>query len=100
MTEGIPNVLIILPSEPPPEIIVFARFISSIKEERVNASKELNGPKASFDGDKKDFLEKIRKALYMSKICSYAQGFAQMRKASEDNEWNLKLGDLAMNFFN
>lgn len=75
---------------------VFARFISSIKEERVNASKELNGPKASFDGDKKDFLEKIRKALYMSKICSYAQGFAQMRKASEDNEWNLKLGDLAM----
>ncbi|MDT3991153.1 NADP-dependent phosphogluconate dehydrogenase, partial [Staphylococcus aureus] len=50
----------------------------------------------SFDGDKKDFLEKIRKALYMSKICSYAQGFAQMRKASEDNEWNLKLGDLAM----
>lgn len=32
----------------------------------------------------------------MSKICSYAQGFAQMRKASEDNEWNLKLGDLAM----
>ena len=56
---------------------VFARFISSIKEERVNASKELNGPKASFDGDKKDFLEKIR-------------------KASEDNEWNLKLGDLAM----
>ena len=42
------------------------------------------------------FLEKIRKALYMSKICSYAQGFAQMRKASEDNEWNLKLGELAM----
>ncbi|CAM3968890.1 phosphogluconate dehydrogenase (NADP(+)-dependent, decarboxylating) [Staphylococcus schweitzeri] len=75
---------------------VFARFISSIKEERVNASKELNGPKASFDGDKKEFLENIRKALYMSKICSYAQGFAQMRKASEDNEWNLKLGDLAM----
>lgn len=41
-------------------------------------------------------FRKIRKALYMSKICSYAQGFAQMRKASEDNEWNLKLGDLAM----
>ncbi len=59
-------------------------FLQSNKE-RVNASKELNGPKASFDGDKKDFLEKIRKALYMSKICSYAQGFAQMRKASEDN---------------
>lgn len=75
---------------------VFARFISSIKEERVNASKSLNGPQASFDGNKEEFLEKIRKALYMSKICSYAQGFAQMRKASEDHEWNLKLGDLAM----
>ncbi|MEB7038204.1 NADP-dependent phosphogluconate dehydrogenase [Staphylococcus gallinarum] len=75
---------------------VFARFISSIKEERVNASKQLNGPASQFDGDKEEFLEKIRKALYMSKICSYAQGFAQMRKASDDNEWNLKLGDLAM----
>lgn len=75
---------------------VFARFISSIKEERVNASKQLNGPNAKFEGNKDEFLEKIRKALYMSKICSYAQGFAQMRKASEDNEWNLKLGELAM----
>ena len=74
---------------------VFARFISSIKQERVNASKTLNGPKASFEGNKEEFLEKIRKALYMSKICSYAQGFAQMRK-SEDHEWNLKLGELAM----
>ncbi|RIO59362.1 NADP-dependent phosphogluconate dehydrogenase, partial [Mammaliicoccus sciuri] len=61
---------------------VFARFISSIKEERVNASKQLNGPRAKFEGNKDEFLEKIRKALYMSKICSYAQGFAQMRKAS------------------
>ncbi|WP_426457134.1 NADP-dependent phosphogluconate dehydrogenase [Staphylococcus cohnii] len=75
---------------------VFARFISSIKEERVNASKQLNGPNAKFEGDKEAFLEKIRKALYMSKICSYAQGFAQMRKASEDNAWNLQLGELAM----
>lgn len=75
---------------------VFARFISSIKEERVNASKQLNGPSAKFDGDKEAFLEKIRKALYMSKICSYAQGFAQMRKASEDHAWNLQLGELAM----
>ncbi|UXS61201.1 NADP-dependent phosphogluconate dehydrogenase [Staphylococcus ureilyticus] len=75
---------------------VFARFISSIKEERVNASKQLNGPSAKFEGDKKAFLEKIRKALYMSKICSYAQGFAQMRKASEDHAWNLQLGELAM----
>ncbi|OJH01435.1 phosphogluconate dehydrogenase (NADP(+)-dependent, decarboxylating) [Staphylococcus hominis] len=75
---------------------VFARFISSIKEERVKASKVLSGPKSNFDGNREEFLEKIRKALYMSKICSYAQGFAQMRKASNENEWNLKLGDLAM----
>lgn len=75
---------------------VFARFISSMKDERVAASKELTGPSPKFEGNKDEFLEKIRKALYMSKICSYAQGFAQMRKASEENEWNLQLGDLAM----
>ncbi|WP_251942919.1 NADP-dependent phosphogluconate dehydrogenase [Staphylococcus sp. Marseille-Q5304] len=75
---------------------VFARFISSIKEERVKASKHLNGPEIKFDGNKDEFLEKIRKALYMSKICSYAQGFAQMKEASDNNEWDLKLGELAM----
>ncbi|EIE3773362.1 NADP-dependent phosphogluconate dehydrogenase [Staphylococcus pseudintermedius] len=75
---------------------VFARFISSLKDQRVNASKVLNGPSAAFDGNKEEFLEKIRRALYMSKICSYAQGFDQMKRASEINEWNLQLGDLAM----
>ncbi|GEP84678.1 6-phosphogluconate dehydrogenase [Staphylococcus piscifermentans] len=75
---------------------VFARFISSMKEERVEASKRLEGPSPKFNGDKDEFLEKIRQALYMSKICSYAQGFAQMRKASEEYNWNLQLGDLAM----
>ena len=62
----------------------------------MNASKQLEGPQAAFNGDKEAFLEKIRKALYMSKICSYAQGFAQMRRASMENEWNLQLGELAM----
>jgi 6-phosphogluconate dehydrogenase len=76
---------------------VFARFISSLKEERVNASKVLNGPKAgAFDGDKKELIEAVRKALYMSKIVSYAQGFAQMRAASEENHWDLQYGDIAM----
>lgn len=75
---------------------VFARFISSIKEERTNASKILRGPQPSFDSNKEYFLEKLRKALYMSKICSYAQGFSQMRKASKDYEWNLQLGEIAM----
>lgn len=78
---------------------VFARFISAIKDERVEASKILRGPKAeSFTGDKKALIENIRKALYMSKICSYAQGFAQMKAASEENDWNLQYGEIAMIF--
>ncbi|MFJ7828709.1 NADP-dependent phosphogluconate dehydrogenase [Peribacillus sp. NPDC046944] len=77
---------------------VFARYISAIKEERVEASKVLSGPEAKFTGDKKALIESIRKALYMSKICSYAQGFAQMKAASEENNWNLQYGDIAMIF--
>lgn len=78
---------------------VFARFISAIKDERVEASKILRGPKTeSFTGDKKALIESIRKALYMSKICSYAQGFAQMKAASEENGWNLQYGEIAMIF--
>ncbi|TYS87474.1 NADP-dependent phosphogluconate dehydrogenase [Rossellomorea aquimaris] len=78
---------------------VFARFISSIKDERVKASKMLKGPDTiSFQGDKKALVESIRKALYMSKICSYAQGFAQMRSASDEYKWDLQYGDIAMIF--
>lgn len=78
---------------------VFARFISAMKEERVLASGQLNGPeKQPFVGDKEAFIESVRKALYMSKICSYAQGFAQMRAASEEYGWDLRYGDIAMIF--
>ncbi|QOR65389.1 NADP-dependent phosphogluconate dehydrogenase [Cytobacillus suaedae] len=78
---------------------VFARFISALKEERINASKVLSGPeKVAYTGDKKEFIEAVRKALYMSKICSYAQGFAQMRAASDEYDWNLQYGDIAMIF--
>lgn len=78
---------------------VFARFISALKDERVKASEILSGPDASgFEGDRADMIEKIRKALYMSKICSYAQGFAQMRAASEEHGWDLQYGDIAMIF--
>ncbi|WP_235973523.1 NADP-dependent phosphogluconate dehydrogenase [Peribacillus faecalis] len=78
---------------------VFARFLSAIKEERVLASKVLSGPKnGSFNGDKKALIEAVRQALYMSKICSYAQGFAQMRAASEEFNWDLQYGDIAMIF--
>ncbi|MFD1850665.1 NADP-dependent phosphogluconate dehydrogenase [Oceanobacillus bengalensis] len=76
---------------------VFARFISSLKDERVKASKVLNGPEAvTYEGDRKELIEAIRKALYMSKITSYAQGFAQLRAASEEYGWDLKYGDISM----
>lgn len=78
---------------------VFARFISAMKDERVAASKLLKGPEAKqFTGDKAAFIEAVRKALYMSKIVSYAQGFAQMRAASEEYNWDLQYGDIAMIF--
>lgn len=76
---------------------VFARFISAMKDERVHASKVLKGPETTtFSGDKEALIESIRRALYMSKICSYAQGFAQMRAQSKESNWNLNYGDIAM----
>ncbi|MEG0750230.1 MAG: NADP-dependent phosphogluconate dehydrogenase, partial [Carnobacterium sp.] len=78
---------------------VFARYISALKEERVAASKILPAPASySFDGDKAELVEKIRQALYFSKIMSYAQGFAQMRTASEEYDWNLQYGEIAKIF--
>lgn len=76
---------------------VFARFISAMKDERVQASKILTGPTSgAFSGNRKEFIEQVRQALYFSKICSYAQGFAQMRVASEEYGWDLKFGEIAM----
>jgi len=78
---------------------VFARFISAMKEERVKASKILSGPyNYTFNGNKEELIEDVRKALYMSKICSYAQGFAQLRAASDEYNWDLNYGDIAMIF--
>ncbi|SLJ90357.1 MULTISPECIES: NADP-dependent phosphogluconate dehydrogenase [unclassified Paenibacillus] len=78
---------------------VFSRFLSAMKDERVAASKILNGPATeAFSGDKKAFIENVRKALFASKIVSYAQGFAQMRAASEEYGWDLKYGNIAMIF--
>ncbi|MFD4706660.1 NADP-dependent phosphogluconate dehydrogenase [Gottfriedia sp. NPDC058432] len=78
---------------------VFARFISAMKDERVKASKLLSGPSTStYNGDKEQLIEDVRKALYMSKICSYAQGFAQLRAASDEYNWDLQYGDIAMIF--
>lgn len=79
---------------------VFARFISTFKEERVIASQLLPIVEkiTISENDKKEIVEKIRQALYFSKIMSYAQGFAQMGVASKEYNWNLKYGEIAKIF--
>ena len=78
---------------------VFARYLSSLKSQRVAASKVLSGPQAqAFTGDKAEFIEKVRRALYLGKIVSYAQGFSQLRAASEENNWDLHYGEIAKIF--
>jgi 6-phosphogluconate dehydrogenase len=75
---------------------VYARCISAQKEERVEASKLLSGPKASFTGNKKAFIEDIKNALFASKLVSYAQGYVLMRAAAEEYKWNLNNGGIAL----
>ena len=75
---------------------VYARCLSAMKDARVRASKVLPGPKGTYSGDKKEFIEYVRKALYVSKICSYAQGFVQMQAAAAANDWKLNYGPIAM----
>ncbi len=75
---------------------VFARCLSALKEKRVAASQVLKGPDAKFDGDKKAFVDDLRKALYASKIVSYAQGYQLMRAAAEEYKWNLNYGGIAL----
>ena len=74
---------------------VFGRYISDYKDERVKASSVLTGPAVSYDGDKKELIEAIRQALYFSKIMSYAQGFAELRKASAEYDWDLPYAKIA-----
>lgn len=75
---------------------VYARYISVMKDERVAASQVLPNPEFDLgDVNKKELVEKIRRALYFSKIMSYAQGFEQLRVASENYDWNLNYGDMA-----
>lgn len=75
---------------------VFARCLSAQKEERVTASKILNSPHKKFTGDKAAFIEDIRKALFASKIVSYAQGYVLMREAAKEYGWNLNYGGIAL----
>ncbi len=75
---------------------VFSRCLSAIKEERVEASKVLTGPKPSFSGDKKAFIKDLENALYASKIISYTQGYQLMSAAAKEYGWNLNYGGIAL----
>ncbi len=75
---------------------VYARCLSALKDERVEASRVLKGPKPRFEGDKEEFVEDIRKALLASKIVSYAQGYMLMREAAKEYNWNLNYGGIAL----
>lgn len=78
---------------------VFARCISEIKEERLEASKIIKGPEVNrLNLDNETLIESVRKALYSGKICAYAQGFALMRAASIEHNWNLDFKHIAMIF--
>jgi 6-phosphogluconate dehydrogenase len=78
---------------------VFARYISSIKKERVAASKLFKAKTScSNELDRTDFIEAVRKALYASKICAYAQGFALLKGASTEHGWELNYGKIAATF--
>ena len=76
---------------------VFARSISSLKDERVAASKVLTGPDAIdfSDEQKNTVINKLEQALYCSKICAYAQGFQLMAIAGKEHGWNLEFGEIA-----
>jgi len=88
LDEGVPLTLI--------AEAVMARSLSALKEEREAAAKVLTGPQPQFNGDRQDFVEDIRRALYAAKIVSYAQGYALMRAASETYGWNLNYGGIAL----
>ena len=88
LDEGVPLTLIVES--------VFARALSAQKEERVTASKEIHGPQPAFSGDRKAFIEDTRKALYASKIISYAQGYTLMRDAAKTYNWDLDFGRIAL----
>jgi len=74
---------------------VFARCISAVKDERVAASKILEGPSKKFSGDKTALIAAIHDALFCAKICSYAQGFQLMREAQTEFKWTLNFGEIA-----
>lgn len=75
---------------------VFARIVSAVKAERVAAARILSGPSVKFSSDKKEFIEMIRQALFLSKICSYAQGFQLISAASDAYGWDINPGTVSL----
>ncbi len=76
---------------------VFARCLSAIKQERIEASKILQGPAAAtFTGNRAEFIENVRRALFCSKLISYAQGYMLLREAGREQGWNLNMGGVAL----
>ncbi len=75
---------------------VFARCLSAQKNERVEASKIFIGPTPKIEGNKKEFIKDLEKALYASKLVSYAQGYVLMKAAAEEYGWNLNYGGIAL----
>jgi len=75
---------------------VFSRYLSSIKDDRVEASKHLSGPSINFTGDKAKALDNIHDALYASKMVSYAQGYTLLSDAAKEFDWNLNYGAIAL----
>ena len=75
---------------------VFARIVSAVKAERVAAARILSGPSVTFSGNKKEFIEMIRQALFLSKICSYAQGFQLISAASDAYGWDINPGTVSL----
>jgi 6-phosphogluconate dehydrogenase len=75
---------------------VLARFLSALKEERVEASQVLCGPELAFEGDEEAFVDDLHDALYASKIISYTQGYMLLRAAAEEYNWNLNYGGIAL----
>ena len=88
LDKGIPVTLIVE--------AVFARSLSALKEQRVEAAKKLSGPEPAIEIDRESFVEDIRKALLASKIVSYAQGFMLMKSASEEHDWKINYGSVAL----
>lgn len=75
---------------------VASRCISDMKEERIQAGKSYERSNKMITDIKEEFIENIRKALYASKIISYAQGYSLMRSAAKEYDWDLKFGDIAL----